>query len=93
MSTPNTNFVSNDKQKSVCVITNGCIECRMDCAATDRFLQNTPDYRLSKNPKNANLLVFRGCAFNQEKEDLSCQIVKVFESIKRSDAQLTTENK
>jgi len=60
----------------------------MDCAATDRFLQNTPDYRLSKDPKNANLLVFRGCAFNQEKEDLSCQIVKVLESIKRSDAQL-----
>jgi len=82
-----TNSESPEKQKSVCVITNGCIECRMDCAQLDRFFQESSDFRLCKDAKKADLIVFKGCALHQEKEELSCQIIKALECIKRVDAQ------
>lgn len=75
-------------QKSVSIITNGCLECRMDCAELDRFFQETLGYRLCKDPKEADIIVFKGCGVNQEKEDLSCQIIKAIEHNKRPDAQI-----
>ena len=89
-SKPNTtpNSESNEKQRAVCVITNGCIECRMDCAELDRFFQESSGFRLCKDPKKADLVVFKGCAFNQEKEDLSRQIIKAIESSKNPATQM-----
>ncbi len=60
----------------------------MDCAQLDRFFQESSGFRLCKDPKKADLIVFKGCSVNQEKEDLSCQIVKVLESSKRPDAEI-----
>ena len=83
-----TNSKSNEKQKSICVITNGCTECRIDCAQLDHFFQESSGFQLCKNLNEADLIVFKGCAFNQEKEDLSCQIVKAIEHSRRPDAQI-----
>jgi len=60
----------------------------MDCAQLDRFFQASSGFRLCKDLKRADLIVFKGCSFNQEKEDLSCQIVKEVEHSKRPDAQV-----
>ncbi len=83
-----TSLESPEKQKSVCVITNGCIECRMDCAQLDRFFRANSHFWLCKDARKTDLIVFKGCALHQEKEQLSCQIVEALERMKRVDAQI-----
>ena len=82
-------WVRSDKNsKDVCIVTNGCIECRMDCSLAEHFLQTRPGYRLCRDVSKADLVIFMGCAVNQEKEDLSCRIVKAVESLKKNDAHV-----
>lgn len=81
-------FKVNESQKRACIITNGCLECRLDCAQLDNFIKDNLGYRLSKNPQNAELIIFKGCSFNQDKEDLSCHIIKELERLKHPNAQI-----
>ena len=82
------NRESSGEQTSVCVVTNGCTESRMDCALIERFLQENKGFRPCKDSKKADLIVFEGCSVNQDKENLSRRIINALESRKSPNAQV-----
>ena len=77
-----------NNKKSFCVITNGCIECRMEASEVERSLVETPSLWLCKDYTKADLIIFLGCSVNQEKEELSSKIIEVIEDGKKPGAQL-----
>ena len=83
-----TNSKSDEKQKSVCVITNGCTEGRMDSALVERFFQERSDFQPCTDCMKADLIVFLGCCATQDKENLSRQIIESLRLKKRSDAHI-----
>lgn len=78
----------NEKQKAVCVITNGCTEGRMDSALLERFFQESDDFRPCKDYMKADLIVLVGCCATQDKEYLSKLIIETLRLKKRPDAQI-----
>ncbi|MGB2864291.1 MAG: radical SAM protein, partial [Sedimentisphaerales bacterium] len=89
-SNPNTITSSelNEKQKAVCVITNGCTEGRMDSALLEQFFQESADFQLCKDCMKAGLIVFVGCCATQDKEYLSRLTIETLRLKKRPDAQI-----
>jgi tRNA A37 methylthiotransferase MiaB len=79
---------SHEKQKSVCVVTNGCTEGRIDSALLECFFKESPDFRLCRDCMKADLIVFVGCCATQDKEFLSRLIIESLHSKKRQDAQV-----
>ena len=83
-----TNSGSYKEQESVCIITNGCTEGRMDSALLEHFFKQSSDFRLCKDCIKADLIVFVGCSATEDKEFLSRLIIKSLRSKKRQDAQI-----
>jgi len=83
-----TNQELNEKQKTVCVLTNGCTEGRMDSALLEQFFQESADFRLCKDCMKADLIVFVGCLATQDKEYLSKLTIETLRLKKRPDAQI-----
>ena len=78
----------NEKQRSVCVITNGCTEGRMDSALLERFFQVSDEFRPCKDCMKADLIVFVGCCATQDKEYLSKLTIQTLRLKKCPDAQI-----
>ncbi len=89
-SNPNTITSSelDERQKAVCVLTNGCTEGRMDSALLEQFFQESADFRLCKDCMKADLIVFVGCLATQDKEYLSRLTIETLRLKKRPDAQI-----
>jgi len=73
---------------SVCIITNGCNECRLEAAEIEDYLVNRRGFQLASDCAEADMVVFRGCSFTQDKEDLSREILKEIDHRKRPDAKV-----
>lgn len=74
--------------KNVCVITNGCIDCRMQAAELQQVLGGAATYSPCSDYTQADLVVFLGCSITQDKENLSCRIIEEIDARKRPGAQL-----
>lgn len=79
---------SRKKLKSVCVITNGCTEGRMDSALVEQFFQEKTDFELCHDCIKADLIVFVGCCATEDKENCSRMIIDTLRLQKRPTAQV-----
>ena len=94
-SNPNvtTNQELSEKQKTVCFITNGGTEGRMDSAPLECFFQESDDFQPCKDCMKADFIVFVGCYATQDKEYLSRLTIETLRLKKRPDTQiLVTES-
>ena len=76
------------KPAQVFILTNGCDECRLETAEAEQLLIHGNSYTVCQDYRDADLIVFLTCAFNQSKEDLSRRIMQKIDAQKRPDAQL-----
>lgn len=72
----------------VTVLTNGCLECRLEAAELDAFFADHPHYELCRDVKQVDLIVFLGCSFTSEKQELSEGIIDILRSRLKPGAHL-----
>lgn len=75
--------------RRVCLVSNGCPECRMDVATLERQMTESLGFKSDRNYRQADEIVFYGCSVNQQMEDQSRRLIELLKSRKKADAKLT----
>lgn len=72
--------------KSVCIVCAGCYEARMECAHLQRFLEMN-GLEMEDSPKQADLVILYACGLTQLDSQISLDILKELESLRRRDSE------
>lgn len=72
---------------AACVVCNGCPENRVDAARAETYLLNI-GYHTVKNWREADLILFNGCAGNEQRTGHSLSVIKEIQENKKPNQQL-----
>ena len=72
---------------AACVVCNGCPENRVDAARAETYLLNI-GYHIVKNWREADLILFNGCAGNEQRTGHSLSVIKEIQDNKKTNQQL-----
>jgi len=75
------------KLNKIYVSTNGCEEGELSSLRVQNFFESN-GYPITKNPEDADILIFWACGLMKEKEDDSIKVIKKLKSIMKISAKL-----
>jgi len=70
------------KTQSIFIFTNGCGRRQLDAEKLKNYFKIN-DFRIAKNPRDAECIIFISCAFIKNREDESFKIIKNFKKFKK----------
>lgn len=77
-----------DSVTSIYIISNGCHESLFDARLLELYLNESPAFNAVEKIQDADIIILLGCSVSQNKEEQTCELMKIISEQKRPDARI-----